>query len=302
LTFDNPPLVSIGVPTYNRAARLRLTLASILQQSYRELEIVVSDNASTDDTWDVCLGAAAQSSRVRIFRKAANIGPVANFEFVRNQASGKYFMWLADDDSISENYVSACVERLERDADVVLVHGPASYVRADGTGYDEAVFALDQRAAIHRVMAYFCRVSQNGMFYGVYRRAAIVGCRMPNILGGDWAWIADVALQGKTALEPGVGIRRSAAGTSASSARIMELVAAPRWMRRHPSLGLAVGVGGFIALKSASFAASYPFTRFAVAPLVTAILWLRLILKPTLRRCLSPVLPHRSAKNGAAGK
>jgi glycosyltransferase involved in cell wall biosynthesis len=284
------------MPTYNRAARLQIALTSVLQQSYGTLEIIVSDNASTDDTADVCRTMAAQDCRVQVYRQSTNVGPVANFEFVKSKASGKYFMWLADDDSLSNNYVRACVERLERSPELILVHAAASYFRADGSDYDEAVFALDQPKPIQRVLSYFWRVSQNAMFYGLYRREAILDCRMPNILGGDWAWIADVAIRGKTLVQRDVKIRRSAAGTSASYDRIMDLVDTPRSMRRYPSLVLAGGIGAHIALKSSSFRARYPVLRFAIAPLVMAILAYRRIVRPALGRWRSTIRRYATAR------
>ena len=286
------------MPTYNRAARLQKALTSALQQSYETLEIIVSDNASSDETWDVCSTVAANDRRVRVYRQSVNMGPVANFEFVRSKASGKYFMWLADDDAMSSNYVASCVERLERDPELVLAHGAATYLRDDGTACDETVFALDKAKPIARVLTYFWRVSQNGMFYGLYRREAITDCRMPNTLGGDWAWIADVALHGKTAVQSEAKIRRSGTGTSASYERILEVVGAARWKRYTPSLTLAVGLGAHAAFRSAPFRTRHPLARFAVAPLITAILCYRLIARPALGRLLSPIRSAlRSGKN-----
>jgi glycosyltransferase involved in cell wall biosynthesis len=272
------------MPTYNRAAPLRAAFSSVLGQSYRNLEIIVSDNASTDETAAVCRTAASADSRMRVFRQAINIGPVANFEFVKNQATGKYFMWLADDDVVSEDYVAACVESLERNPEHVLVHGAATYLRADGASSDEASFSLEQESPIRRVLAYFWRVSENAMFYGIYRREAIARCQMPNLLGGDWGWIADIVVEGKTAVVPRAKIRRSAAGTSASYQRIMEVLETPRCMRRWPSLVLALGLGHYLAFTSRTFSARYPLARFLVAPVVTTILCYRLIVKPALGR------------------
>jgi glycosyl transferase family 2 len=107
------PLVSIGLPTYNGARHLRGSLESLLAQDYADLEILVSDNASTDGTGQIARRFAERDPRVRVIRQATNIGPTANFWFVLRETRGRYFMWAADDDVWDSAYVSACVGALE---------------------------------------------------------------------------------------------------------------------------------------------------------------------------------------------
>jgi len=70
--------VSIGIPTYNRAAGLERAVASVLGQTHRELELVISDNASTDNTPELCARLSASDARVRFLRQPFNRGPTAN--------------------------------------------------------------------------------------------------------------------------------------------------------------------------------------------------------------------------------
>ena len=106
------PLISIGIPTYNRAAGIKKTLDSIFSQSYKNLEIIVSDNASTDPEVKIVLEKySIQDKRVKVYTQKENIGMVRNFNYVAEVANGEYFMWKADDDVISdENYISKLYE------------------------------------------------------------------------------------------------------------------------------------------------------------------------------------------------
>lgn len=110
------PLVTIGIPAYNRAAGLRRTLEAITTQRYRNLEIVVSDNCSPDPAIrDLALGMAAADPRITYHRQESNIGAVGNFFALVALARGDYFMWAADDDWWDPEFVGASLELLEAD-------------------------------------------------------------------------------------------------------------------------------------------------------------------------------------------
>jgi hypothetical protein len=97
--------------------------------------------------------------------------------------------------------------------------------------------------------------------------------------------MGEVALQGKTLVDPSITIHRSTGGISASYARIMEVLRAPTWLKGFPSLTLVFGISLHVALKSEAFRASYPWGRFLVAPLILGTLVVRLIVKPFVGRC-----------------
>ena len=96
------PKVSIGIPTFNRADLLRRSIESALGQDYPNIEVLVSDNASTDETPAICQGLG---DRIKYFRQSINLGPLTNFSKVLEMASGEFFMWLGDDDWIDASYV-----------------------------------------------------------------------------------------------------------------------------------------------------------------------------------------------------
>jgi len=107
------PLVSVGIPTYNRPAGLRRVLECITSQTYRNLEIIVSDNASPDpDVENIALELASRDARIQYHKHNENKGHEYNFKFVLRQAHGEYFMWAADDDEWEPNFIEVCMDAM----------------------------------------------------------------------------------------------------------------------------------------------------------------------------------------------
>lgn len=114
------PLVSIGVPVYNNAKHLRQTLSSLSGQSYANLEIIVSDDASSDGTADIAEGFADIDRRIRVYRQHKRLGTPGNFNFTLKKAVGKYFLWAAGDDFRDKNCIATFVSLLEGNPECVL--------------------------------------------------------------------------------------------------------------------------------------------------------------------------------------
>jgi glycosyltransferase involved in cell wall biosynthesis len=110
------PLITIGIPTYNRAELLRESLASALGQSSSGVEVIISDNASEDHTQQVVADAGCG---VRYYRNDTNIGAIANFFKLIDLANGEYFAWLQDDDVLFQNFISTAICEFRKSPDAV---------------------------------------------------------------------------------------------------------------------------------------------------------------------------------------
>ena len=126
------PAVSIGLPVYNGEAHLAEALDSLLAQTFSDFELIISDNASTDRTAEICRAYAARDPRIRYTRQEQNRGAAWNYNRVFALASGRYFKWFSHDDLCSQNYFERCVEILERDPAVVLSYGKTTLVDESG--------------------------------------------------------------------------------------------------------------------------------------------------------------------------
>jgi glycosyltransferase involved in cell wall biosynthesis len=115
------PRLSIGLPVYNSASTVREALEALLEQTFTDFELIVSDNASTDDTFAICSEIAARDPRVRVIRQATNVGMFGNFAAVLAPARGESFMWAAGDDDWHPRFLDICVDALDRRPDVGVV-------------------------------------------------------------------------------------------------------------------------------------------------------------------------------------
>ena len=197
MTDKSLPLVSVGLPTFNRASSLTKAVNSVLQQTYPNIQLIISDNASTDETQSICEKFSQDDQRVTYIRQKANLGAANNFTEVLEQSTGDYFMWLGDDDWIDDEYIFECVSVLISNPEYSLVAGKAEYFTNENFKYQGNIINLQQEDAGNRLLSYYSQVSDNGVFYGVMRRDQISQIPMKNTMGGDWLMIATMAFLGK---------------------------------------------------------------------------------------------------------
>ena len=125
-------LVSIGLPVYNGARYLRSALDSLVSQDYEDFEVIISDNASDDDTESICREYADRDPRVRYYRAERNMGPVLNAVRVYELARGEYFMLAAHDDLRHPQYLRRCVDELKRNPQALFCCTGTNFIDADG--------------------------------------------------------------------------------------------------------------------------------------------------------------------------
>jgi glycosyltransferase involved in cell wall biosynthesis len=252
------PLTTIALLTYNRSAMLARALASARAQDYPNLEIIVLDNASTDDTESLCRRVAAADDRIRYVRHPRNLGAIGNFNSALPLANGRYFMWLADDDWLTTNYVSACVALLERDPSVALVAGCAEL--PDEEPAKRRPPSIDVRGADPqaRVLGYLWNPRENSIFYGVYRSDLVRRAGLPKIIAGDWLTVALVATQGALVTTAAATLFRSPAGNSRGHRHAARALGLPAWHGRAPKIAIATSI-------ARHFLREYPFADLDAA-------------------------------------
>ena len=193
--------VSIGMPVYNGARYIQRTLDSVLQQTFTDIEIVISDNASTDATQDICSSFAARDRRVRYYRNVRNLGAAANYNKVFALSRGQYFKWAAHDDICSPTFVERCVAILDHDPSIVLCCSRAAMIDEEGLptgGHGDRMLLLQENPS-ERLHAYFLAGSWvSHPVFGVMRRDVLMSTPLiANYVGSDLVLLAYLALAGK---------------------------------------------------------------------------------------------------------
>lgn len=177
--MPNQPLVSIGLLSYNRPEYLRRSLESLTGQTYKNIEIVLSDNCSTDEDVDkVAREFSEKDSRIIYIRQATNIGPSKNFQFVIEHSTGKYYMWATDDNWYDSNFISELVALLERDRNVVFAFCDYEAIGPDKikiTSYPDFLPILKKfvsNSQIMNLVKFIFQIECTGkcnLFYSIYR-------------------------------------------------------------------------------------------------------------------------------------
>lgn len=233
-------LVTVGLPTFNRRVAAMKAARSVVHQSYRPLHLIVVDNASDDGTAREIERLTSEFNEVSLFINEMNIGPSANFERVRDEASGEFFMWLGDDDWLDANYIDNCVRELNADHQTVMVAGACRYHSVNSVWLESPRVNVLQNCGTDRVLEYFRSVTSNGVFYGVARREILIGLPpVPNVMGGDWLHMARLAFLGRIKTLDQVEVHRSVGGATRSLANVAKHQQLGWLSRNAPQIALA---------------------------------------------------------------
>jgi glycosyltransferase involved in cell wall biosynthesis len=193
------PRVSIGLPVYNGENYLAEALDSLLAQTYRDFEIIVSDNASTDNTRVICKDYADRDPRIQYHRSETNKGAAWNFNNTFGLASGEYFKWAAHDDLVLPTFIEQCVAYLDRSPETVLCFARTTFIDAEGREFKEFKYPLDlsrtprRKRFLHFVASGHIVHEVFGLIRSqVLRKTDLIG----SYLGSDLVLLADLSLHG----------------------------------------------------------------------------------------------------------
>jgi glycosyltransferase involved in cell wall biosynthesis len=194
------PKVTIGLPVFNGERHLRAAVESILGQTYCDLELVVSDNASTDATPEICEEYARSDPRVHFERLTTNIGARRNYHNVLARARGEYFKWSGHDDVLAPAFLERCVERLDLDQGAVLCATDIEVVDDRGQCVGRKLRPITVRGSTPhvRLREFFASPRVHQTIFGVIRRSALEasGLLAP-WYGSDRALLMELALLGR---------------------------------------------------------------------------------------------------------
>jgi glycosyltransferase involved in cell wall biosynthesis len=196
------PEISVGMPVYNGGRYLRLAIESVLAQSYGDFELIISDNASTDESEATCREYAASDPRIVYLRNATNIGAAGNYNQLFHRSRAPYFRWFNADDLSSPRLHQECLAALQAHPGASMAYGKTELIDSDGlvTGPYEDRLNLQQESVAERFFEFLRVVGQTNAIYGLMRRSALAATALMGsgkFPAADTVLMAELALQGK---------------------------------------------------------------------------------------------------------
>lgn len=163
--------VSIGLPVYNGERFLPEALDSLLAQTFTDFEVVISDNASTDGTQEICCTYVARDSRIRYFRNEENRGIAWNHNNVYFHSRGEYFHWIGHDDVVAPQYLERCVAILDKDPSIILCYSRSKGIDEHGQFFEDKhhSMATDSSQPLIRFRDLVCIEHSSLAIFGVMR-------------------------------------------------------------------------------------------------------------------------------------
>ncbi len=200
--MQSPPRVSIGLFVYNGENYLAEAIDAILAQTFRDFELIITDNLSTDATPDICRAYMARDPRISFHVNVRNLGPNLNANRGLELARGEYFKWAAHDDLLAPTFLERCVAELDADPGVVLCQSLVSIIDDHGQEifrYDSSLDGADAGSQSARFAPLVLKRHICTEMFGVYRREALLKTRTltGNYHGCDRAMLAELALVGR---------------------------------------------------------------------------------------------------------
>jgi glycosyltransferase involved in cell wall biosynthesis len=238
-TTTGTPRVTIGVPVYNGAETIEAAIRPLLAQTFTDFELLISDNASTDDTQAVVERLARQDRRIRYVRQAENIGANGNYSFVAREARGEFLKWCSASDWVAPTFLAECVAMLDMRPDAVIVAPRTRLWTGTPTNFHECKgdVAILGDTPFERLQDMRWRLHRNNAFNGLIRLSALRRTRLVEpYMSGDMVLMGHLAMLGKfILLDSPLYYRRNDVSTSTSMQRLSQ-----RMRHHYPRMSLRV--------------------------------------------------------------
>lgn len=194
------PLISVGMPVYNEEKYLKESVESILNQDYKNFELIISDNSSTDGTEQICLELAQNDYRIKYIRNTANIGAVENFNKVCREARGEFFMFAGGHDLWSLNFISSCLKILQDNPTTVLSFASTVWIDKFNDPIKKEASFYDTRGCDPVTRFMYVLWGPMNPIYGLMRTDCMKNVRLnTQIIGADLIILAELSFQGEFA-------------------------------------------------------------------------------------------------------
>jgi glycosyltransferase involved in cell wall biosynthesis len=180
--------ITVGMPLYNNEKTLSRAIDSVLAQKGVDLTLLLSNDDSSDKTWEICQSYAAKDPRVKIVHQKQNLY-YQNFMYLLKNSTTEYFCWLAGDDYLADTFLLKCLSELENDKSLISCNSKCQWTLEHHEKlYAKGTFSIEDENPSARIVRYLNKPSDNTRMYGVFRRDVLLKCfPLETFHAYDWA-------------------------------------------------------------------------------------------------------------------
>jgi len=196
----SPPLLTLGMLVYNEEKHVDEAIKSILNQTYQNFILIISDNASTDQTAEICRRYANQDKRIVFVRQEKNRGGSFNALYLLNKTTTPFFMYCGGHDKWHPQFIEKLLPIIQENKDLVLIYPRTRQVKSDGSLgsiYQDDYTTTEMHDSSQRYLFLLKNLHFSNMFYGIWRTEILKNCDFKHIWGADVNIILQAALFGK---------------------------------------------------------------------------------------------------------
>jgi len=207
--------VSIGVPIFNGAKTLENALNTLINQTHYNIEIIISDNNSSDDTFKICSKYAEKDDRIILFKQNLTLTPVENFKFVLDHSCGEYFMWAADDDRWSKDFITENLKMLLNNKNAVGSIGKVYFNDSNGNTFNAKGDYPILGSKCERIKHFLSNPADNSRIYSLFKRKVIKDINFEDYKfhAADWLFTILTLIKGEHLQSENCEMYRSAPET-----------------------------------------------------------------------------------------
>jgi glycosyltransferase involved in cell wall biosynthesis len=206
-------LITVGIPCYNEEKYIARAIESVVNQSFQDIEIIISDNCSTDGTSAIIKHYLDVDSRITYHRQPHFVYAYTNFRYLLKKSKSKYFTWLAADDFFHPKWLEVAVNFLEANPEVIMAYSRVDMIDDNMNIKDYPLDGfldtteLEPKVAIREAMIKR-RCTSDGL-YGLYRTDILRSIVYSNIWCGDQIMMSHVHSKGAVKLFDQVYLTRT---------------------------------------------------------------------------------------------
>jgi glycosyltransferase involved in cell wall biosynthesis len=189
--------VSIGIPVYNGTKTIKVAIDSLIKQTHKNIELIISDNNSCDDTFKICSLYAKADERIILFKQNSTLSPADNFKFVFDQSVGEYFMWAAADDYWFPDFIKENLQNLQNKDQFAGSISKVIFKDKSGNIYPSFADSEIAGSTLSRIKFFLNQPGDNSRIYSLFKRDYIKEIKFNNYRfhAADWFFIYKVLLK-----------------------------------------------------------------------------------------------------------